>query len=363
MKKIIISALMAVMTLSSCDKHDIVTEVDTDFVRNYEKFWNLVNENYCFLGTKFNNDKQVDWQAVYDKWMPVVQNEVTEEYELLNIMGKSLDVLRDGHIWMVTDFKIYTNNEFYLKPDGVTYYGSDFVDGLVPKYYLNTSEGKDDYKGDKSFKTRNGVIYGTIEREGKKFAYVYYDDFTVELQPIDFQYIDPVIQEADAILFDIRNNPGGAGALGLDMAGHFMSEETLVGYSCYKTGHGYDDFSEPAPMHVTPSEEYNWTDKPTALLTNRGVYSTANLFAAAMKHAPNVIQVGQTSGGGGGLPLTHYLPNGWCLVFASNVLLDVDMNHIEPGIAPDFEAVIGDYTTTHQDGIVEKAIEELLNRI
>ena len=82
-----------------------------------------------------------------------------------------------------------------------------------------------------------------------------------------------------------------------------------------------------------------------------------------MKHAPNVIQVGQTSGGGGGLPMTHYLPNGWCLVFASNILLDVDKNHIEPGVAPDVEAVIGDYSTTHQDGIVEKAIEELLKKI
>ena len=82
-----------------------------------------------------------------------------------------------------------------------------------------------------------------------------------------------------------------------------------------------------------------------------------------MKLAPNVIQVGQISGGGGGLPMTHHLPNGWCVVFASNILLDTDMNHIEPGVAPDFEAEIGDYESTHKDGIVEKAIEELLKLI
>ena len=39
------------------------------------------------------------------------------------------------------------------------------------------------------------------------------------------------------------------------------------------------------------------------------------------------------------------------------------MNHIEPGIAPDYEAEIGDYKTTGKDGIVEKAIEELMKRI
>lgn len=31
----------------------------------------LVNENYCFHGTKYNNDKNVDWKGVYDKWMPI----------------------------------------------------------------------------------------------------------------------------------------------------------------------------------------------------------------------------------------------------------------------------------------------------
>ena len=82
-----------------------------------------------------------------------------------------------------------------------------------------------------------------------------------------------------------------------------------------------------------------------------------------MKHAPNVIQVGQITGGGGGLPMTHFLPNGWHLFFSSNVLLDVNKNHIEPGVVPDIEAEMGDYQTTHKDGIVEKAIEELLKRI
>lgn len=62
--------------------------------------------------------------------MPVVENDVTDEYELFNIMGKSLDVLRDGHIAIISDFKVYSNNEFYLKPDGETYYDDNFVQGL-----------------------------------------------------------------------------------------------------------------------------------------------------------------------------------------------------------------------------------------
>ena len=39
------------------------------------------------------------------------------------------------------------------------------------------------------------------------------------------------------------------------------------------------------------------------------------------------------------------------------------MKHIEGGIEPDVEASIGDYKTTKKDGVVEKAVEELLKKI
>lgn len=364
MKKTLYALIIAVCTFASCEKYETIKEVDTDFVRNYEAFWNMVNEHYCFLGTAFDNDKNVDWKAVYDKWMPVVKNDVTEEYELFNIIGKSLDVLRDGHIWLESDFKFYSNKEYKLKPDGVTYYGDDFVKNFVQTKYLISNDGPDDYTGNKSFISRNGLVYGTIERDGKKFAYIYHDDFKDKLDDVDFKMVDKVVQEADAIIIDIRNNPGGSGIYGLQLAGHFIKEKTLVGYSAHKNGTGHDDFTEPYEMYCTPSEKYNWADKQTALLTNRSVYSTANLFTHIMSaHAPNVIQVGQRSGGGGGLPMTHFLPNGWHLVFASNILLDTEYRHIEPGIYPDVEAEIGDYDTTGKDGIVEKALEELLKLI
>lgn len=363
MKKVIISAVIATIAFAACEKSETLKTVDKDFVKNYETFWTLINENYCFLGEKYNNDKNVDWQAVYDKWMPIVKNEVTDEYELFNIMGKSLDLLRDGHVALYSPFKKYGNREFYLMPDGETYYEEAFVKGLVQDNYLKSSTGKDDYKGDKSFKTINGIIYGTIERDGKKFAYIYYDDFSVKIIDADYACIDPVVNNADAIILDIRENPGGAGALGLELAGNFMKEETFVGYSTHKNGKGYDDFDEPSEMYCQPSDKHKWADKQTALLTNRGVYSTGNLFASIMRYAPNVILVGQRTGGGGGLPMTHYLPNGWTLFFPSNILLDVDKNHIEPGIYPDYEASIGDYKTTKKDGILEKAIEELLKKL
>lgn len=39
------------------------------------------------------------------------------------------------------------------------------------------------------------------------------------------------------------------------------------------------------------------------------------------------------------------------------------MKHVEGGIEPDVEAEIGDYKTTNKDGVVEKALEELLKQL
>lgn len=363
MKKIIASIFAGLCLMTSCEKYETVKTVDTDFVRNYEAFWNMVNENYCFLGTAYGNSKNVDWQAVYDKWMPIVKNEVKDEYELFNIIGLSLDVLRDGHIWMKSDFKRYQNNAYLLMPDGETMYSPNYKSGLVRECYFNLATDKDDYKGDKMFRTINGYPYGIIERDGKKIAYIYYDSFDKEPKQEDMKRLDPIVQEADALILDIRNNPGGAALAGLTFAGHFFKEKTHVAYDAFKNGTGHDDFSEPTMTYVIPSPKYNWADKQTALLIDREVYSTANLFTCILKQAPNVTVVGQISGGGGGLPMSHYLPNGWDLVFSSNILLDQNMKHIEGGIEPDVPAQIGDYETTKKDGVVEKAIEELLKKI
>lgn len=360
MKRIILAVTAAVCMLSSCEKYETIRTVDYDYSNNFEKFWNLVNENYCFLGDAYsNNDKldYLDWDAVYEEWQPKAVT-AKNDAEFFNILSKCLNELRDGHVWMISDFKIYSNSKYYLQPDGVTYYEDIFDPGRVQREYLKAGGAYDE---DKSFTSQNGFRFGMIEREGKKFAYIYHAEFDNTFEAADLKYINPLVEEADAIIYDIRDNPGGVGMFGLEVAGFFMKEKTHVGYSVVKNGPGHNDFDKPHKLYAEPSDLCDWSDKQTAVLTNRGVYSTANLFTSAVRYAPNVIRVGQISGGGGGLPMTHHLPNGWLVVFASNILLDVDMKHIEPGIAPDIEATLG--TDSTKDGVVEEAITQLLKKL
>ena len=71
------------------------------------------------------------------------------------------------------------------------------------------------------------------------------------------------------------------------------------------------------------------------VLVNRGCFSTANDFAVSMKAFDGVTLLGDTTGGGGGLPMTSELPNGWLVRFSSAPSYDADTNHIEFGVAPD----------------------------
>ena len=106
--------------------------------------------------------------------------------------------------------------------------------------------------------------------------------------------------------------------------------------------------------------DLNWSDKKTALLTNRDVYSTANQFASFMKQAPNVTLIGGITGGGGN-PTSYYLPNGWTVVMSAHAFtLDVDKKQIEAGVEPDIYVTITDQNIANRvDSIVERAIEEL----
>ena len=97
------------------------------------------------------------------------------------------------------------------------------------------------------------------------------------------------------------------------------------------------------------------------LLTNRDVYSAANMFACFMKEVPNVTLVGGKTGGGGGLPCSFYLPNGWTLTMSGQrMTLDVNKIHIEPGVEPDINVTITEEDIQNDvDSILERAIEEL----
>ena len=350
MKRIFtIITLITAIFVTSCVKSDYVKEVNCDFKTNYETFWNLFNDNYIYFGDNYGYTKNVDWQRVYDEMMPLVEN-ATSEVELLEIMGRSIDYLKDGHVWIDTKFKHRGCPTFYIDDNGDRY-PTNFISGLIQEKYV-----------DYAFKTRNGHKYGTITRGDKTFFYVHHADFTKKFNNEDLEMFKPLIEKADGFIYDIRTNPGGTAQASIDITGRFIKTKTLIGYQAVKTGKGYNDLSEPMALYAIPVDvDNNWAGMKTVVLTNRDVYSTANMFACFMKNVPNVTLVGGRAGGGGGQPCTYYLPNGWAVTMSGQRLtFDTDMKHIEPGVEPDIYVTITEEDIANKvDSILEKAIEVL----
>lgn len=350
MKRIFnIITLVTVFLAISCVKNDYIKQADYDLKTNYEVFWKLVDENYCFLGNNYGYTKNVDWKKVYNDMMPRVEAAASEE-ELLDIMGESIDFLKDGHVWIDTKFKHRGCYTFYYDENGVRY-PDNFISGLIPEKYL-----------DYTYKTRNGHRYGVITRGGKNFFYLHHAEFIKDLNNEDIEMMLPHIAEADGFIYDIRTNPGGNAQLAHTVAGRFVKEKTLVGYDVVKTGKGYDELTEPSPVYVVPNRKGpNWAHIKTTVLTNRDVYSTANMFASFMKEVPNATVIGGITGGGGGQPTSYYLPNGWVITMsAQRMSLDVNKVHIEGGVKPDIEVTITPEDVTNKvDTILEKALEVL----
>ena len=95
--------------------------------------------------------------------------------------------------------------------------------------------------------------------------------------------------------------------------------------------------------------------RPTIVLQDRHSYSATNSFINAMRYMPNVLLLGGVSGGGGGMPMSYELPNGWTVRFSSVKMYNAEGNSIEEGVPPHILDSLPANPT--QDNLIEHAIQ------
>lgn len=140
------------------------------------------------------------------------------------------------------------------------------------------------------------------------------------------------------------------------LAARFTNERRLVGYICHKTGKGHNDFSKPQAEYITPDMSRVRWQKPAVVLTNRSCYSAANTFVRDMGEMPQVTIMGDSTGGGSGMPFTSELPIGWTVRFSACPSYDARMQQIEGGIAPDVECALDSMQAIRgKDSMIEAA--------
>ncbi len=305
-------------------------EYDDSPQGNFEALWRIMDEHYCFF-----TEKGIDWDSIHMVYKPQFNNGMTESQQL-EVLGKMLAELRDGHVNLYASFDYSRYWGFHEN------YPSNYSDSLV-RIYLGTD-----------YRISNGMRYRVLD---DNIGYLRVPTFENAFGAGNLDEILLYFQPCLGLIIDLRDNGGGMLTSAETLAARFTDKEMLVGYMRHKTGKGHDDFSSLEKQTLKPGKGIRW-HKPVVVLVNRSVFSAANEFVKYMRHFPEVTIVGDRTGGGAGLPFSSELPNGWSIRFSACPIYDSDMRSTENGMEPDVSVGLssGDISRG-TDSMIEKARE------
>ena len=316
------------MLLVGCAEKD---EFEHDQVGNFEALWSIMDEHYSFF-----DYKQVNWNEVHQRYRALVSNEMTDR-ELFDVCGDMLKELRDGHTNLIASHAV---TRCWIWDQWPVSDGERLTDGPHMNF---------------DYKLASGIKYQILPGN---FGYMYYGSFSSDIGEGNLDLILSYLSTADGLIIDVRDNGGGLLTNVETLVSRFIKEKTLAGYICHKTGPGHNDFSEPYAYYFEPTKNHIHYLKPVVVLANRGSFSATNNFVSIMKSLDQVTIVGDTTGGGCGLPFTSELPNGWRVRFSSCPIMDAQGQLTEFGVAPDLRIDMNEDDRT-SDAILDTAIDIL----
>ncbi len=301
---------------------------------NFEALWRLMDEHYCFFAYK-KEQLGVDWDEVHARYRAKIDASMTSQ-QLFEVLCQMLGELRDGHVNLSAAFDLGRNWSYFEdRPRN--------FDPTLADDYLGTGS---DYSIASSLKYR--VLDDNI-------AYVRCASFDDGMGDGNLSSMLDALQPCQGLVLDLRDNGGGRLTDAHRLAARFTNERILVGYVSHKTGRGRDDLSSPLPEYIEPAKGVRW-QKPVVVLTNRRVFSAANDFVKCVRQMPRVTVLGDTTGGGSGMPFMQEVPRGWAVRYSAVVYYDADRRHTEFGIAPDtLVRLADDDVRRRRDTLIEAA--------
>lgn len=332
MKYISFFLLLSAFLFTSCFDEDV--KLPNTKKGNFEALWKIMDEHYCFF-----DYKDVDWNEVHNRYALRISESMSND-ALFTVLGEMLAEVKDGHVNLSATHNVARYWKWFED------YPDNF-DTKIQRNYIGTD-----------YSIAGGVKYKILD---DNIGYIYYGSFSSGIGEGNLNQVLDRMAICHGIILDVRDNGGGMLTYSERLASHFFNEKTLVSYMMHKTGKGHDDFSEPYEKYVEPSNGVRYQRK-VVVLTNRSCYSAANDFVNSMRYAHDAVIVGDRTGGGGGLPFTSELPNGWGVRFSASPTLNAEKEQIEFGIDPDVKVDMTDEDMAKGiDTIIEKA-REIINQ-
>ncbi len=299
-------AAVSCLTLVAACSSLIGSDPPADNATIFDQVWTEFDEHYSSFIVK-----GVDWNDARVRYRPRAIA-AANELQLATVLSQMLNELRDVHVTLFTRTTEYGYKGFEANP----YF---FDAALIFRSYVPTSERSS---------SRN-MRWGRIGSLG----YVWIPTFGGSGWDGEIETAIERLGTITGLIIDIRDNPGGSNSTSNRIAGRFVSEERLSLYTRFRNGPGHDDFTDFYGRTVVSIGRR--FEGRTLLLTSRRNFSAAEDFVLAMRQAPNVTTVGDTTGGGVGHPLYRELPNGWTYRLSESLTYTPDRTLAEGvGLAP-----------------------------
>lgn len=320
------------LVLSSCGRLILGSDPEPTPEIVFENLVYNIETRYSLL-----KEKKLDWKAIAAVYRAKISPEMDDD-ALFQVLNEMLGELKDGHV-----------NIRYPKNRGRNWswkldYPENFNYSIVERNYLGRNHRK----------TQNfeNTIIDSI-------GYIYYGSFSSAIRKSAINELMFYMKDTKGLIIDIRNNGGGKLANCGLIASYFTDTLNDCMEFYYKSGPDPDDFDGPFSYEIKPSDTLNYS-KPVVVLMNRSSYSAATFFPAMMSAFPQVLLMGDTSGGGGGIPYRFELPNGWIYRYSTSITKDCSGRSIEFGIPPDIKVGLDSKDEIKGvDTMIERALAEL----
>ena len=329
--------MLSAFLMLSCEKLILEDEPQNDHRANFEFLWKECRDKYAFF-----EYKGIDWDGVYKKYSPRVANTISQD-SLFRVLFAMLNELRDGHVNLISPFNVSRFDISLLGPENIN-------ERLVLENYLGA-----DYYTTGQF-THNFLA-------NKQIGYIRYKSFSNRVSEFDMSFVLLRYRQTRGLILDLRQNGGGSALNVFTILNRFVNEKTLLYRSFLKSGPGPEDFSPAQEAFAEPPEdkEVPRYDRKLVILTDRGTYSAASFLTLGAKSLRTTIIIGDSTGGGLGIPNGGQLPNGWTYRISISRTLSPDGQNYEDGIPPDIRVLLDPAEVARgKDNVIERAIEEIL---